>query len=322
MIQLFRTQKIYSLFWLISLLLIIQFNRFARELFKGDHTFTLFNLEHSLFSIFVSTIVVYIAASLINNVCNRFRLFESGSYLPAALTMIYSSFITDIFKIGRWMIAIILFVLIFNKLYKAYQKNKPEPNYFDTSFLLGIISILYPHLIFLWFALAVSIFIMSILKIRYFFISIFAFTMPWLFCITYLLMTNQASWLEQQIDFIRKSFTNFQDRGTFFFSFSSLFFLVSGLLCILYWTFRSHILYHIQKPILLSSSVFFAVAFILVLLFLPIQNFTIIALIIPLSILSSYYFYHTQSKLAKLLFISSLGFALAYPWIQELNLFL
>ena len=316
MLQLYRTQRINGSFWVIALLLLLQTNQWLVSVLVNHNSFSLLGWQNSYLAILVSTLVIYFSASLINNVCNRFQLFSSGSYLPAAVSCLLFALYDKIFTVSAWMLVVIIMVLIINKLFKTYQKNKPEPNYFDVFFLFSVITILFPPLIFLTPALVIAVFIFSIPKWQYFLIALIGFLMPWLFWCTYLFITDELSWVVSQYNFLLDGQTNF--RGLHFSDVlpASILYCFYTIIATMYWVGNSHRLQQIQRPVLLFVTMFILFGIIAVALFLTWQWVYLLALIFPLAILSSYYFFEGGKILATILFLLLAGCAFVLPWIQ------
>ena len=272
MLQLYRTQRINGSFWLIALLLLVQANGWLVQTFRLHEPFSLFGFKNSFLALAFGTVVLFIVASLLNNVCNRFQLFSASSNLPAALIILLFGLFSFRFSIDFWMLVSILMVLIINKLFKTYQKNKPEPNYFDVFFLFSIVTILFPEHIVLLPAFYICIFIFSIPNWRYLIIATLAFIMPWVFWFTYLVLTDNVGWFQEIGEKFTTQLTSFSTL-----SFSQLkpklfVMLPFSVLAIIFWISTNHRLHHIQRPVLLFVTVFVVLCAVAATLFLPIQN--------------------------------------------------
>ena len=320
LIQLYRQQSINGTFWLVLLLILLQTNHWAAQSLAGNQSFQLLTIKNSYATIIVGSIIIFICALMVNNICNRYRLTESFSNLPAALIILFSGFLLTRFQQVVWMPVLVLTVFIMNKLYKAYQKNKPEPNYFDVAFLIGVLSIIHPPFVLLLLAHILAIFILSIAKLRYFALSFIGFFMPWALLYTGLFLTNNMEVYNEYFIIEIFNSTNFLSLVLNDFSASFIVMFLVAVLSFFYYTSTSFKLSHIQKPILAVASLFIIVVSLIILLFLPEQQKTLTALIIPLAILATYYFFGGSKILVKFLFLLLIIVAFSLPWMQYVNI--
>lgn len=316
MLQLYKTQRINGTFWLIALLLLLQANNWLVSTVKLNESFSLLSLTNSLLAMFVCFVVVFLVSSLLNNVCNRFQLFPVSSNLPAALSMLFISLLPVFNTIGIWMIIYVLMVLIINKLFKTFQKNKPVPNFFDCFFLFACITILSPQLLLFLPVFFISIFIFNIPKWQYFVLALIGFLMPWLFWFAYLFVTDQLFWFTTYFGAFEFTSTKLGMLKLSDFSITALVFCFLSVLSVLFWTGINHRLHQIQRPVLLFTTLFILFGIIAVVLFISWQWSYLFGLVLPMGILVSFYFFGAKPFLAKLLFLILLGYVLIFPWIQ------
>ncbi len=319
LLQLFKTKRLNGGVMLIMLLLVCR-------LAVLSYTYTvsgppaLLSLQYSWLSIVLTTLVIYGCGMLCSNIANRYQFLNVPSHLPTAVFFLLSNFIDRSHSVGPWCFVLIFSVLGFNKLTKAYQKPRPDRNYFDVGFLLGMSSLFYLEYSFFLLAIFICALLLNNFKLRYFTIILISFFMPWVYWFTYLYFTDQFQLFFNSVHEISDQFIwlNFSFWNDLTMSFYYL--VILGLLSMLFWFSRRSYLDGYQRPILQISTIFCVISVAIIIL-LPISQYHILLLLIlSLVFLMAYWFFYMNQKLANVLFIITTMLALIYPFIKNINL--
>ncbi len=316
MIQYFRTQRLNGELYLILLLLTCRSSVVLHAVMSRGMP-ELFGLNFSWLSIAVSTLLIFTMGVLCSTIVNRSQFLSVPSNMPAALFFIFSNFLPKSLSISYWHLVVMLLVLIFNKLFKAYLKQRPERHYFDTAFLLGLASILFIDYTFYFPGLLMSCFFLTNLKLRYWLLQIIAFLMPWSFYITFLYWTDNFTQLTKQLNegaFI--DINQLVNQGVNM-PLSIILFSIVGCLGIIFWFFRRSSLEDMERPILSIATLFYFLS-ILMVIFLPeaLQHVHYM-LIFALVFINSFWIYELNSKLANVLFLLIITLAIIFPFIDQ-----
>lgn len=272
--------------------------------------------SQSSLSILVSTLLLFGTALLTTNICNRFRLTESYTNLPGLVIVFLSCMIPSRLDFQIWMPILVLHLFIFNKLLKASLKNHPEPNFFDCAFLLGVSTLFYPPLLFLYPALLFTFYIVQPAKFRYLSISIVGFLMPFLFVFVYLVWVK-ATYI---LPIIVRTYWYEMKQLRFGISQHSLVPLLPFFAIILIGIFfsfgRSHLFQVNQKNTLQTSIIYIITAIVVYVVFQTTGIQVQAGLIIPAGFLLTYFFFYQSEQLSNVLLLLLFAFSLVYPWVS------
>jgi len=318
LISRFKTKRNFGEVQLLVFLLLIQTSRYIQLFFAG-YEFTVFSSNFSLLSFIVNTFLIFVCGVLLNNILNRYELFETKSQLGAATFFIFCAFIPYNQNIGLWLIPLILSLIIFNKVIKATRASRVGRNYFDSAILLGIIVIFFPAYIFYILPILVSMILfkkISFSSLFLVFIGLFFVTIFWTL---YLFAIDNLEWYQQLILNLKQGFTLFQLDVMSFLQ-PMYFFSLSWIFTLIFWFSRKRKLNDTSLAILQYSSVLSLIGICTAFLFFGQQMELLLFTFFAFSVLFSYLLYHTKVTLANILFLILTGYAIAYPWIKHLNL--
>ncbi len=278
----------------------------------------LFSLSYSWFSILATSILLYICGMVCDNFSNEYQFLNVPSHLPTALFFILSNFIDRSHSIDFWCLILVLSLIGFRELIRAYQNLKPEPHYFNVGFLLGFSSIVFTEYLFFLFAIFTCVLLLSNFRFHYFTLVVIAFVMPWVIWFTILFFSDNLIWFPEHFNnILPKQFDGFVEQiASLNYSFYWLSLL--SLVSLPFWVSRGRYLDGYQAPILQVSSSFLLFGFAIIFLFFHSYSTILLLLILALVFLLSYLFYYSNLFLANVLFIITLLAGVVYPFIKNI----
>ncbi|MBL6658097.1 MAG: hypothetical protein ISR00_00240 [Flavobacteriales bacterium] len=128
-----------------------------------------------------------------NNLLTDRGVFKNITILPAFILVLMSS----VFDISAIWVSYFIMLFVLNKLMSIYQKSKPYASLFDSGFLIGLSTIIYPLSILFFLLILVAVFIYSTINWRYFLIPLLGLLTPFLFAFTYGYYFDELSLLSQ-----------------------------------------------------------------------------------------------------------------------------
>ncbi|NBR13676.1 MAG: hypothetical protein EBU01_03740 [Crocinitomicaceae bacterium] len=235
----------------------------------------------------LSAILILINAISLNVVFNVNEFLEKNAYIISLLYVVTMSFYHSFYSLDGSLIAHTMIILMLYQFFKLKQNVDGRNEVFNGSFFAGLAATLYPPLLLSWIFILIMILIIRPFIFREILISLFSFLTPIAFALTFM-------WFRQtDVNFkILADKTNFQLQTDFIISivvFGILLFL--STLTLLPRLQKSSIRLKKQIQIiwiLIVLSIIFGVSDFI--FFKQIERFSL--LMIPLSIILSYSFYH------------------------------
>jgi hypothetical protein len=235
----------------------------------------------------LSAILILINAVSLNVVFNVNEFLEKNAYIISLLYVVTMSFYHSFYSLDGSLIAHTMIILMLYQFFKLKQNVDGRNEVFNGSFFAGLAATFYPPLLISWFFIIAMIIIIRPFILREIIISFFSFLTPIAFALTFM-------WFRQtDVNFkILADKTNFQLQTDFIISivvFGILLFL--STLTLLPRLQKSSIRLKKQIQIiwiLIVLSIIFGVSDFI--FFKQIERFSL--LMIPLSIILSYSFYH------------------------------
>ncbi len=235
----------------------------------------------------LGAILILINAVSLNVVFNVNEFLEKNAYIISLLYVVTMSFYHSFYSLDGSLIAHTMIILMLYQFFKLKQNVDGRNEVFNGSFFAGLAATFYPPLLISWFFIIAMIIIIRPFILREIIISFFSFLTPIAFALTFM-------WFRQtDVNFkILADKTNFQLQTDFIISivvFGILLFL--STLTLLPRLQKSSIRLKKQIQIiwiLIVLSIIFGVSDFI--FFKQIERFSL--LMIPLSIILSYSFYH------------------------------
>lgn len=235
----------------------------------------------------LSAMLILINAVSLNVVFNVNEFLEKNAYIISLLYVVTMSFYHSFYSLDGSLIAHTMIILMLYQFFKLKQNVDGRNEVFNGSFFAGLAATFYPPLLISWFFIIAMIIIIRPFILREIIISFFSFLTPIAFALTFM-------WFRQtDVNFkILADKTNFQLQTDFIISivvFGILLFL--STLTLLPRLQKSSIRLKKQIQIiwiLIVLSIIFGVSDFI--FFKQIERFSL--LMIPLSIILSYSFYH------------------------------
>ena len=122
--------------------------------------------DNKLFKVSLSVILIFIQALLLNNLIIRHKLSRALSTIPAAVFVLFSSFVIEDYHFHPVLIANVFCLLSINSLFKIYKKHLPIVTIFNSGFWMAVASIIYQPYIVYFIVLLIGLYSMRNLDLR------------------------------------------------------------------------------------------------------------------------------------------------------------
>jgi hypothetical protein len=114
----------------------------------------IFSRHYLFISLFLSGVLCFIQALLINNLVNENKIISRKNYLPGVLFVIVASFFKESLVLSPAALALTCLILATQKLFSLIRKEKAFGDIFDVGFLVAIAVLFYfPAVVFILFAI-------------------------------------------------------------------------------------------------------------------------------------------------------------------------
>ena len=183
------------LFWINSFLFPSLY-----EFFEGENTgilyFPIYKITDSfpVLQVFLSLIIVFFIAVLIQQINNRFALIKAKTKLPIVIYIIIIGGFTFMHTLHPVLLAAIFTLFGINSLLAIFNNPQPQLDIFNAGLYIAIGTLFYFNLIVLFPAFLIAI---SLLRRernwREFFILAIGFIIPFMFALSYAFFTDQLT---------------------------------------------------------------------------------------------------------------------------------
>ncbi len=150
-------------------------------LFSG---FWNFFSTHTIFSILLSFILLFVQASWMNRIAVNNGLVKQNSVLPVLLYILFSSSFHTLY-LSPIVLGQLFILLAFDKLLRVYPAKNVQTNLFNAAILLSVSSIICPELSVISLSLILFILIYGLSELRNWMVTLLGLALPFSFFISY-----------------------------------------------------------------------------------------------------------------------------------------
>lgn len=270
-------------------------------------------------SVLLALGLLFFCALLVNGIVNRHGIIYTGTNLPGMSFILISALAVPLQGLGKFSILVLLSLLIYNKLFKASQKEVIEPNVFDISFLIGLGSLWYFQFGLFFPALLATLPFINIPRLRYFGLAFFGFSLPWYGWAVYKFLTNDLTWFVSWWEMVKSQFLRIPEQLDVLQELGAGLLVFMFIICLTAYLVRLNRIPAPVKPFLISLLIAAAFGVVYLVLF-PGQRWYITALIVvPLSISLGHTFYYIPKLLASVLHWLLIAGAIVLPVLIIFN---
>jgi len=146
-------------------------------------------INWNFYTIFSAALILLNAISL-NILFNANEFFEKNSYIVSLLYVVTMSFYHSFYSLNGSLIAHLFLILMLYQFFKLKQNSDGRAQVFNGALFAGIAATFFPPLLISWPFVFIMILIIRPFNFREFFLSIFGFATPLAFAATYIWNTN------------------------------------------------------------------------------------------------------------------------------------
>lgn len=143
---------------------------------------------------FISFLLLFIQASLINRFCMNQKMLAKPTYLPGMCYLLLTSLLADWNYFSAALLINTFLILVFYRMVNLYNTNKPLSAIFNIGLLMGIVTLLYQPAIIFVVMIPLTLFIIRPFRIREWLIGFLGVTTPYYFLALEPLFTNRWTW--------------------------------------------------------------------------------------------------------------------------------
>lgn len=137
-------------------------------------------LLNPVVNVILSSLLLLFLALRLNAFLIKWAAFEHSSYLPAALMIIFSISLPELYVVSAPLVGAIFLLLALQLVFSHLRQNVPDENILSTGFLTGLAGMIF--LPYLWFLLVLLIVyaLFSSTGSRRYLLMLWGMCMPWL----------------------------------------------------------------------------------------------------------------------------------------------
>jgi len=250
----------------------------------------------------------------LNNIIYEKNIIRKENLVIGFVFILITCPFVNTFKV--WISSFLL-LFLFNFLLESYQKELPFSQFFNSSLILGVLTFIFPNLIFLILILIVSGINYSNISLRVILTILLGFVIPYIFYFVFIFLTDSI--------FVLPAFGNFSQMSFSIVKGFHLSKIIWLLVLFLVALFSFHELFNwlykksIKSRRTFMTIIWFFIITILIAIFSSWEYFYFAAL--PLSvIISNYLVYTKKRKIANILFSVLIISSFFYKYMIVLNL--
>jgi hypothetical protein len=151
------------------------------------------NTDHAILASFISLILLFIQAFIINFIMNEYRMNTKQTYLPAMSYLLITSLVPEWNYLSAPLVASTLIIWAFSKLFKVYNLGNANGELFNIGLIIGISSYIYfPSAAFL-ICIIIGLMILKAFRLNEILLIILGATTPYYFYGSYLFLGSSFS---------------------------------------------------------------------------------------------------------------------------------
>ena len=139
----------------------------------------------------VSFLLVLFSAYIFSYVTNHHQLLPSKSHLPAFFYALFVSYKPELLDFNKIVFLNLIYILVFDQLFRTYKKESADNNIFNAGFLCGIAGLLFLPASLLLVLVFASLIILRTPSFREWLVAIIAFLIPFIYFASYYFFTDQ-----------------------------------------------------------------------------------------------------------------------------------
>jgi hypothetical protein len=154
---------------------------------------SMFRHSALLFSV-LSFTLLFSQATLLNSICNYYKMLPRSNYLPGMSYILVTSLLPDWGHFSAPLLINSIIIWTWYRMMSLYNSHTPVKTIFNIGLMIGLATLLYVPAIAFLLLLFFALIIMRPFRIQEWFIGFIGFTAPYYFLILLLYFTHQLHW--------------------------------------------------------------------------------------------------------------------------------
>jgi hypothetical protein len=154
---------------------------------------SMFRHSALLFSV-LSFTLLFSQATLLNSICNYYKMLPRSNYLPGMSYILVTSLLPDWGHFSAPLLINSIIIWTWYRMMSLYNSHTPVKTIFNIGLMIGLATLLYVPAIAFLLLLFFALIIMRPFRIQEWFIGLIGFTAPYYFLILLLYFTHQLHW--------------------------------------------------------------------------------------------------------------------------------
>jgi len=147
--------------------------------------------QNALLNKAIAFLIVLFSAYLLSYVINYHQLLPSKSYLPAFFYVLFLSYKPELLDFNRIILLNLVYILVFDQLFRTYKKELADNNIFNAGFLCGIAGLIFLSASGMLLVVFISLIILRTPSLREWLVAIIAFLVPFIYFVSYYFFTDR-----------------------------------------------------------------------------------------------------------------------------------
>lgn len=218
-IHFFRNNPTFQLIIIFILSVLLWLSSFINPvpMIYGTVTTPLYNIIFEylagvpVLQVVIAYIILLFNAALLNNIYTEKGLLPKNNYLIALVYIILMSYTDSLQNLNPVLISNVLIILSLYMIIKTYDAEDSYQQILNASILISVSSFIYVPSVLIFFIIWISFALYRTYSWREWIISIIGFSIPYIFIVSYLFLTERLSIKFTEYKLYFKSFSVFQN---------------------------------------------------------------------------------------------------------------
>ncbi|MEW6467873.1 MAG: hypothetical protein AB1458_03065 [Bacteroidota bacterium] len=136
-------------------------------------------------------LLVLASAYLLGYMLNRHQLLPSKSYLPSFFYVLFMSYKPALLEFNKFILLNLIYMLIFDQLFRTYKKESADRNIFNAAFLAGLTGLIFLPSSVCILLVFIALVILRTPSLREMLVALIAFLVPFIYFLSYYFLTDR-----------------------------------------------------------------------------------------------------------------------------------
>ena len=150
----------------------------------------------------VTVLIVFLQSLLINNLCNRYRLFKEVTLFPGLFYVLFVSAVQDFLPLSSVLLGNTFLILAIDNLFSIFKTDKCADAIFNVGWWIGLAALFYNAFIFFFLLAIVGLMVLRNFRFKEVLMMSSGYALPFIFTTAYYFWQDELVnfWQEQVVN--------------------------------------------------------------------------------------------------------------------------